>query len=106
MKAIFGILSLIIVLAIVGSIAKKQLQAVNGGMSAQNAKAASEAGLPDSSRRDPATVAVPRGMPGAELADPNGLTVRDDARSIQQKARDDTARALQQGAQRNRQAEP
>ena len=43
MKAIFGMLSLVIVLAIVGSLAKKQLQAINGGVATRSASAASQA---------------------------------------------------------------
>ena len=40
MRAIFGFLALLIVLAAIGSIAKKQLQAVNGGIVTRNAATA------------------------------------------------------------------
>ena len=70
MRAIFGVLSLLIVLAIVGSLAKKQLGALGaGGVSAGSAAASSQT-LPQLSK------------------------------SMQDKARDDTVRALQQGAER------
>ena len=88
MKAIFGILSLVIVLAVVGSLAKKQLEAVGaGGSAARNAAAASAAG-----------VSLP--------ADANGATVAQQARGMQERARADTARALQQGVERNQRADP
>jgi uncharacterized protein (UPF0333 family) len=108
MKAIFGVLSLVIVLAIVGSIAKKQLQAVNGGVMTRSAAAASAAAAmaADPGTRDGATHAIPGGMPGAVGADPNGATVAQQARSMQEKARADTVRALEEGVKRNQRAEP
>jgi hypothetical protein len=110
-RAIFGVLSLIVVLAIVGSIAKKQLQAVGlttPNSSGRNAAAIRQSGaLPTESRgdRDGATFAIPGGMPGAVAADPNGLTVPQQARNMQEQARVNTQRALEQGMQRNRQAD-
>ena len=86
MKAIFGVLSLLVVLAIVGSIAKRQLQAV----------------APDSSAR----AAAIAGSAASFAADPNASTVREQARSIQEQARTNTARALEQGVQRNERADP
>jgi uncharacterized protein (UPF0333 family) len=108
MKAIFGVLSLVIVLAIVGSIAKKQLQAVNGGVMARSAAAASAAAAmaADPGMRDGATHAIPGGMAGAVGADPNGATVAQQARSMQEKARADTVRALEEGVKRNQRADP
>ena len=108
MKAIFGVLSLVIVLAIVGSLAKKQLQAVNGGMVTRNAAAASAAAAmaADPGSRDGATYSIPGGMPGAVAADPNGPTVAQQARSMQEQARADTVRALEEGVKRNQRAEP
>lgn len=107
MKAIFGFLVLIVVLAAVGSIAKKQLQAVGGGSVARNAQAASEAAAAaaDPARRDGATVAVPGGMPGAVAADPNAMTVPQISRSMQDQTRDRTVEAMQQGMRRNDRAE-
>ena len=69
MRAIFGVLSLLIVLVIVGSLAKKQLGALGAGASTGSAAALSQ-------------------------------TVPQRAKSMQDKARDDTVRALQQGADR------
>jgi len=109
MKAIFGILSLVIVLAIVGSLAKKQLQAIGGGASTtRNAAAVTQSGAfaPAGGDRDGATLGIPGGMPGAIAADPNGPTVAQQARSMQERARVNTERALQQGMQRNKQADP
>ena len=109
MKAIFGILSLVVVLAIVGSLAKKQLQAVGGGQSAaRNSTAAVRSGAfaAPSGDRDGATLGIPGGMPGAIVADPNGPTVAQQARSMQDRARANTERALQQGMERNKRAEP
>ena len=107
MKAIFGVLSLLIVLAIVGSLAKTQLQAVNGGIVTRNASAASQAAAiaADPGSRDGATIAIPGGMPGAMAADVSGLTVPEQARNMQQKARDDTVRAMQKGMERNDRSE-
>ena len=86
MKAIFGVLSLLIALAIVGSLAKTQLQALNGGIVTRNASAASQAAAiaADPGSRDGATIAIPGGMPAAMAADTNGLTVPEQARNMQQ----------------------
>lgn len=86
MKAVFGILGLVVVLAIVASLVKTQLHAVGGGAGAQRNAAA--------------------GLPGAVVADPNAATVPDQARALQERARAETVRALEQGAERNRRAEP
>ena len=79
MKAVFGIIGLVIVLAIVGSLARKQLQAIGGRTSTGNAAVAVE---------------------------PNGKTVPQQARDIQERARANTARALEQGVERNQRADP
>ena len=107
MRAIFGVLSLLIVLAIVGSLAKQQLHAVNGGIVTRNAEAASQAAamVAEPGSRDGATIAIPGGMPGAMGADVSGLTVPDQARNMQQKMRDDTVRAMQKGMERNERSE-
>ena len=108
MKAVFGLLSLVLVLVIVGSVAKKQLQALGGGVSTRASTAAgaapAESQAPGS--RDGATLAVPGGMPGATGADTTGLTLPQQSNNLQQRFRDDTARALQQGADRNARAAP
>ena len=74
MKAVFGILSLLIVLAVLAFTAKRQLQA---------------------------TVIAP--LPaGAVVTGASGpaMTVPDQARALQDRVRVDTARALQQGSDR------
>ena len=105
MRLIFGVLSLLVVLAIVGSLGKKQLQALNSGtVSTRTSTAASQAGieLPPPGSRDGATI----GMPGATAADTSTLTVPQQAANMQEKVRNDAARALQQGADRNNRAAP
>jgi hypothetical protein len=77
-KAVFGILSLVIVLAVIGTLAKKQLQAVGVTNVAPAVGAASAA---------------------------QAATVPQQARALEDKARADTVRALQQGAQRTDAAE-
>lgn len=76
---------MLIVLAVVGLLAKTQLRAVNGGLVARHADAASQA--------------------TAAVADVGGSTVAEQAKNMQDKARDDTVRALQQGMERNDNAE-
>lgn len=84
MRAVFGVLSLLIVVAIVGLLAKKQLQAVhNVGASLPPAQAGTEA----------ATAAPP------------ASTVRAQSQQIQQRVLDDVNKALQQGANRNEAAD-
>lgn len=115
MKAIFGFLSILVALAIVASIAKKQLQAVGAGSSsvttrandaARQAAAAADLAPAPTGDRDGATLPIPGGMPGAVAADPNGDTVPVQARNIENKVRDDAVRAMQQGTRRNERAEP
>ena len=115
MRAIFGFLSILIALAIVASIAKKQLQAVGAGgestltMRANDAARQAAAVAADPARpgdRDGATLAIPGGMPGAVAADPNGDTVPVQARNIENQVRDNAVRAMQQGMKRNERAEP
>ncbi len=89
MRAIFGVLALLIVLAVVGSLARKQLSASGAGagagsVSARSAEAASQAEV--------------KGI------DVSGLSVPQQSKAIQDKVRDDTARALQQGADQTRRA--
>ncbi|MEO5696919.1 MAG: hypothetical protein ABIQ60_07280 [Burkholderiaceae bacterium] len=108
MKMLFGVLSLLIVLAIVGSIAKKQLQAVNSGVSTsvKEASRTANGGTPAPGTRDGATLSIPGGMPGAIAADTADLTVRQQAQGIQQQVRDSTVNALQQGVDRNARTVP
>jgi hypothetical protein len=97
MKAVFGILALLIVLAVVGSLARKQLQAIGGGESTgRNAAAATES----SDRTGGAPLA------GAAAVGADATTVPQQSRDLQERARANTARALEQGAQRNQRADP
>jgi sorbitol-specific phosphotransferase system component IIA len=72
MKALFGVVSLLIALAIVGFVAVKQLRAV-GHVSVE-----------------------PSG--GVNAAAPAGTTVREQSQRLQDKVRDDVVKALEQGA--------
>ena len=104
MRVVFGVLSLLVVLAIVGSLMKKQLQSLGMiGTSTRVSSAASQAGVPsEAAARSDRTVAVPGGLPGAVIGDTGGRTVPQQSKSLQDKARDDTVRALQQGAEATR----
>jgi hypothetical protein len=110
MRMFFGLISLMIALAIVGSVAKKQLQALGstGNAVARMSGAASSApaDMPLPGMRDGATIAIPGGMPGATPADVTGLTVPQQSQNIQQQFRDATNKALQQGADRAQRSEP
>ncbi len=95
MKAVFGILSLVVVLAVLGFVARKQQQAVDAGggivQRGQDAESRARALAADSANR---------------AAQAGAGTVPQQARSIQERARDNTVRALEQGADGNRRAEP
>ncbi len=106
MRLIFGVLSLLIVLAIIGTVGKKQFQALGldrgattraAGQGA-DAQAVSEAVL-GRARGDAATMAVPGGVPGATGAAVDG-SLPAQSRAIQHNVRDAAANALQQGADR------
>ena len=75
MRAVFGVLSLLIVLAVVGSLVRQQRSAsVSASVAARAVEGASQ------------------------------MTVQQQSQAIQDKIRDDTARALQQGAERTERA--
>lgn len=108
MRMIFGVLSLLVALAIVASVAKKQLQALSTtGVSTRISQMAS---APDGGGargdRDGATLAIPGGMPGGVAADTSGLTVPQQAQNIEQQFKQSTERALQQGVDRNARSMP
>lgn len=77
MRAVFGVLSLLVVVGIVGVLVSKQMKAMK------------------------VTTGVVTGAP----ADAASATVRQQSQQIQQKVADDVTKALQQGAARNEQAE-
>jgi hypothetical protein len=94
MRMIFGVLSLLVVLAIVGSVAKKQLQALR--LTAPVTAAASAPG--DRAGRFDA-------FSGAVAADPN-MTVPQQSQAIQKSMRDDVVRALEKGEDRSAKEQP
>ena len=114
MRMIFGVLSLLIVLAIVGTLGKKQLQALGQiGTTTTRAPADAEGkavtnAVLGRARDGAATVAVPGdmgGMAGAAPAVVEG-TVPMQAQSIQNNVRDATNAALQKGVERSNAAQP
>jgi hypothetical protein len=114
MRMIFGVMSLLIVLAIVGTLGKKQLQALGqtGSTSTRtptdpDAKAVTDAVL-GRARNGAATVSVPGAMGGMADATPAivDATVPAQAQSIQNNVRDATNAALQKGVERSNGAQP
>ena len=114
MRMIFGVMSLLIVLAIVGTLAKKQLQALGqmGNTSTRTptdpaAKAVTDAVM-GRARDGAATVAVPGGMGGMAGASPAIVegTVPMQAQAIQNNVRDATNAALQKGVERSNASQP
>jgi hypothetical protein len=108
---IFGVMSLLIVLAIVGTLGKTQLQALGQiGTTAtrvptdNDGKAVTDAVM-GRARDGAATVAVPGGMPSAMMAPVEG-TVPMQAQAIQNNVRNATNAALQRGADRSNNAQP
>jgi hypothetical protein len=104
MRIVFGLLGLLIVLAIVGTVGKKQFEAI-GGVSTRVRTLVPQA-EPPGGTRDSSIVSVPGGMPGATPAPVVDATVPMQARQIQDNFRDATNRALQQGAQRAARSDP
>ena len=79
MRVVFGVMSLLVVLAIVGTLGKKQFEAL--GLSGQTATRAA-------------------GLPGATGVPVEGTTMPAQAKTIQNNVRDAAAAAMQQGADR------
>ena len=86
MKAVLGVLSLVIVLATMGFIARKQFQSLGGG---ESVRAAAEA----------SSVAAARDVGGS------GMSRSQPAKDTLDRARSDVARAVHDGAQRNADAD-
>jgi hypothetical protein len=86
MRALFGAVSLLVVLAIVGILAVKQMTAVSSsvGSAGQSAAASGAAAVPPA---------------------PSTTNVREQSRQLQQRVKDDVTKALEQGAAA-RQEEP
>jgi hypothetical protein len=88
-----------IVLAIIGSVAKKQLQAVRALPSVPTAIVVPErdaAGVAASAREGGRLDA----FPGAVAADPNGLTVPQQSQNLQRQVANQVQQQLQKGAAR------
>lgn len=94
MRIVFSVLGLLIVVAILGSVAKKQLQAVRAlPQSAAAAASAVAAPPPGGGRLD--------AFPGAVAADPSGLTVPQQSQNMQRQVAGQVQQQLQQGAARS-----
>lgn len=111
MRIIFGLVTLLLALAIVGSLAKNQLQAL-GQIGTTTTRAPTDAegkavtdAVMGRSRDSAATVAVPGGMGGATPAMVESTT-RMQAQAIQNNVRDATHAALQQGVERSNSSQP
>jgi apolipoprotein N-acyltransferase len=87
MRLIFSVMAVLIVLAVVGTLGKTQLQAL--GLTGQRAA-------------DAAKTAAPVNSPGAVAAPVQGNIVQQ-SQSMQKNVRDAAAAALQQGADRSAQ---
>jgi hypothetical protein len=105
---IFGVLMLVIVLAIVGKLGKTQLESLGSvGTRVRSIVPPAPDGqaAPDRGPRDSSIVAVPGGMPGAAPAGAEG-TVGYQAKRVQDDFVHATNRALQSGPDRIKRAEP
>jgi hypothetical protein len=111
MRLIFGVMSLLIVLAVIGTLGKKQFEAL--GLTGQGstatraaAQGAETKAVTDAvmgrARDGGAIVAVPGGMPGAVAAPVEG-TLPAQSRAIQSNVRNAVEAAAQQGANRSAQ---
>ena len=107
MRLIFGVMSLLVVLAIVGMLGKKQFEALglagptSTRAAAQGAdvKAVSDAVMGNAGNGG-VTGAVPGGVPAA-VAAPVDSTIAGQSRSIQSNVRNSVNAAVQQGANRS-----
>ena len=114
MRMIFGVMSLLIVLAIVGTLGKKQLQALGqiGSTSTRAPTDPAAAAVTDAvmgrARDGAATVAVPGAMGGMADASPAVVegTVPMQSQAIQNNVRNATNAALQKGVERSNGAQP
>jgi hypothetical protein len=109
LRLIFGIMSLLIVLAVIGTLGKKQFEALGLSGDSATAKRAAAQGsetravtdaVMSRARDGGATIAVPGGVPGAVAAPVEG-TLPQVSRGIQDSVRNAAGAALQQGANRS-----
>jgi hypothetical protein len=80
MKAVFGVFALVVVLALVAMVAKRQVQSAGN--------------------------VVATGLPGALAVEASAPELSQHTGATAERARTATERALQQGAQRNQRADP
>ena len=112
MRMIFGVLSLLIALAIVGTVGKKQLQALGqiGTTSTRMPTDAEGKAVNDAviGRSGAGALAVPGAMGGMASTEPAivDATVPMQAQAIQKNMRDATNAALQKGVDRSNGAQP
>ncbi|MGL6113213.1 MAG: hypothetical protein ACRC2B_24235 [Rubrivivax sp.] len=110
-KAIFGVLGLLIALAIVSSLAKTQLSAM-GQIGQTTTRVKSPSGSAGTAEDDSAASVAGRAVGGARLdgfaatAGAEMPNAQQQIQGVQQSVRDRTADALAQGAQRNQRAQP
>lgn len=97
MRIVFSVLGLLIVLAIIGSVAKKQLQALRTLPQTSTAAGASAAGTAPQGERGGRLDA----FPGAVSADTSGLTVPQQSQTMQREVANQVQQQLQQGAARS-----
>lgn len=107
MRLIFGVMSLLVVLAVIGTLGKKQFEAlglVGQRAAAQGAdvKAATDA-VTGRASGDRPTIAVPGGVPAAVAATPVDGTVAAQSRALQSNVRNAVDAAVQQGVNRSAQ---
>lgn len=114
MRIVLGLMTLLLALAIVGSLAKNQLQALGqiGTTSTRTPTDAEAKAVTDAvmgrTRDGAATAAVPGGLGGMAGATPAMVeaAVPMQAQSIQNNVRDATNAALQKGVERSNTAQP
>ena len=111
LRVIFGFLGLLVVLAIVSSLAKTQLGAI-GQIGQTTTRMSSPPGSDGSAADGSAGSMAGRAVGGARLdgfaatAGAEMPTAQQQIQGVQQSVRDRTADALQQGVQRNQRAQP
>lgn len=98
MRIVFSVLGLLIVVAIIGSVAKKQLQAIRSLPAVPAAAVTSDTGSTQQAGGE-------RGgrldaFPGAVAADPSGMTVPQQSQNLQRQVSSQVQQQLQQGAAR------
>lgn len=111
LKVIFGFLGLLVVLAIVSSLAKTQLGAI-GQIGQTTTRVQGAAGSGGAAAEGSAGSMAGRAVGGARLdgfaatAGAEMPTAQQQIQGVQQSVRDRTTDALQQGMQRNQRAQP